>query len=82
VNHDLGGIITALYGEQLLHGFVLFLAALVGVKRLAQGEDSSSALRDAKLDLLSKYGEQVSPFYWAAFITVGETSTPIGIKQQ
>jgi tetratricopeptide (TPR) repeat protein len=25
---------------------------------------------------------QVSPFYWAAFIAVGETSTPIGIKQQ
>ncbi len=51
-------------------------------QRLAQGEDTSSALRDAKLDLLAKYGEQVSPFYWAAFITVGETSTPIGIKQQ
>lgn len=51
-------------------------------QRLAQEEDTSSALRDAKLDLLSKYGEQVSPFYWAAFITVGETSTPIGIKQQ
>ena len=39
-------------------------------------------LRNAKLDLLSKYGGQVSPFYWAAFIAVGETSTPIGIKQQ
>lgn len=51
-------------------------------QRLAQGEDTSSALRDAKLDLLAKYGEQVSPFYWAAFITVGEASTPIGIKQQ
>jgi CHAT domain-containing protein len=51
-------------------------------RRLAQGEDTSSALRNAKLDLLSKYGGQVSPFYWAAFIAVGETSTPIGIKQQ
>jgi CHAT domain-containing protein len=51
-------------------------------RRLAQGEDTSSALRNAKLDLLTKYGNQVSPFYWAAFIAVGETSTPIGIKQQ
>jgi hypothetical protein len=49
-------------------------------RHLAQGEDTSSALRNAKLDLLAKYGDQVSPFYWAAFIAVGETSTPIGIK--
>jgi CHAT domain-containing protein len=51
-------------------------------RHLAQGEDTSSALRNAKLDLLAKYGNQVSPFYWAAFIAVGETSTAIGIKQQ
>jgi CHAT domain-containing protein len=51
-------------------------------RRLAQGEDTSSALRNAKLDLLAKYGDQVSPFYWAAFIAVGETSKPIGIRQQ
>ena len=51
-------------------------------KRLAQGESVSSALRNAKLDLLAQYGDQLSPFYWAAFIPVGETSSPIGIKQQ
>jgi CHAT domain-containing protein len=51
-------------------------------RHLAKGEDTSSALRNAKLDLLAKYGDQVSPFYWAAFIAVGETSTPIGIRQQ
>ena len=51
-------------------------------QRMAQGEDTSSALRNAKLDLLAKYGDQVRPFYWAAFIAVGETSTPIGIRQQ
>jgi CHAT domain-containing protein/tetratricopeptide (TPR) repeat protein len=51
-------------------------------QRLGQGEDTSSALRNAKLDLLAKYGDKVSPFYWAAFIAVGEASTPIGIKQQ
>ncbi|MGA8504534.1 MAG: CHAT domain-containing protein [Candidatus Sulfotelmatobacter sp.] len=51
-------------------------------QRLAQGENTSSALRNAKLDLLAKYGDQLSPFYWAAFIIVGETSTPLGIKPQ
>jgi CHAT domain-containing protein len=51
-------------------------------QRMAQGEDTSSALRNAKLDLLTKYGDQVRPFYWAAFIVVGETSTPIGVRQQ
>ena len=50
--------------------------------RLGRGEDTGSALREAKLDLLAKYGEQVSPFYWAAFVAVGETAAPIGIKQQ
>jgi CHAT domain-containing protein/tetratricopeptide (TPR) repeat protein len=50
--------------------------------RLGQGEDTGAALRNAKLDLLAKYGEQVSPFYWAAFVAVGEASAPIGIKQQ
>jgi hypothetical protein len=29
--------------------------------RLGEGEDTGSALRDAKLDLLAKYGEQVRP---------------------
>jgi CHAT domain-containing protein len=58
-------------------------SALMGrfYERLAQDENTGSALRDAKLDLLAKYGDQVSPFYWAAFIAVGETSTHIGIKQ-
>jgi CHAT domain-containing protein len=51
-------------------------------QRLGQGEDTGSALRGAKLDLLAKYGEQVSPFYWAAFIAVGEVSTPVEIKQK
>ena len=48
--------------------------------RLAQGESAGSALRNAKLDMLDQYGDQLNPFYWAAFIPVGETSTPIGIK--
>jgi len=51
-------------------------------QRLAKGESASSALRNAKLDLLTQYGDQLSPYYWAAFIPVGETSNPIGIKQR
>jgi CHAT domain-containing protein len=61
-----------------------FASALMGqfYRHLAKGEDTSTALRNGKLDLLAKYGDQMSPFYWAAFIAVGETSTPIGIRQQ
>ena len=51
-------------------------------QRLALGEETSSALRGAKLDLLAKYGEQVSPFYWAAFVAIGDASTPIRIGAQ
>jgi CHAT domain-containing protein len=46
---------------------------------LAHGEDTSSALKNAKLDLLAKFGDQLSPYYWAEFVSVGETSTPVGI---
>jgi CHAT domain-containing protein len=49
--------------------------------RLAGGEATSSALRGAKLDMLTKFGEQLSPYYWAEFVSVGETSTPVGIAK-
>jgi CHAT domain-containing protein len=51
-------------------------------QRLANGEETNSALRGAKLDLLTEYGEQVSPFYWAAFVAIGDASTPIRIREQ
>jgi len=51
-------------------------------QHLAAGEDTSFALRNAKLDLLNEYGNQVSPFYWAAFIPVGEASRQIMINPQ
>jgi CHAT domain-containing protein len=44
---------------------------------LAQGEDKATALRDAKRDLLAKYGTQVSPYYWAAFVLIGDGGSPI-----
>jgi len=48
--------------------------------RLARGEPAASALRDTKLDLLAKFGDQLSPYYWAAFIGVGETFSPIQLQ--
>ena len=51
-------------------------------QRLASGENTSTALRRAKLDLLTKYGAQVSPFYWAAFVAIGDASAPVGIRKQ
>jgi len=51
-------------------------------QRLAVGESTSSALRGAKLDMLTRYGEQVSPFYWAAFVAIGDASAPIGIRER
>jgi CHAT domain-containing protein len=51
-------------------------------QRLAVGESTSSALRGAKLDMLTRYGEQVSPFYWAAFVAIGDASAPVRIREQ
>jgi CHAT domain-containing protein len=48
--------------------------------QLARGESSASALRKAKLDLLAKFGDQLSPYYWAAFIGVGETLSPVQVR--
>lgn len=47
---------------------------------LAQGEDKATALRDAKVDLLNKYGDQVSPYYWGAFVLIGDGGSPIPLN--
>jgi CHAT domain-containing protein/tetratricopeptide (TPR) repeat protein len=44
---------------------------------LAEGEDTSSALRHAKLDLLSQNGRRLSPYYWAAFVLIGDGASRI-----
>jgi CHAT domain-containing protein/tetratricopeptide (TPR) repeat protein len=44
---------------------------------LAEGDDLGHALRNAKLDLLARYGEQASPFYWAGFVIVGDATKTI-----
>lgn len=50
-------------------------------QRLAQGEPTGSALRNAKLDLLTRFAD-LSPYYWAAFISMGETFAPIQLRRQ
>jgi CHAT domain-containing protein/tetratricopeptide (TPR) repeat protein len=51
-----------------------FTAALVKqfYTNLKKGQDKGSALRQAKIDLLKKYGDQALPYYWAGFVMVGE----------
>jgi CHAT domain-containing protein len=38
---------------------------------LVGGVDKRVALRQAKLDLLTKFGDQALPIYWAGFTLVG-----------
>ena len=49
---------------------------------IAQGQDKAEALRQAKLDLLTEYGKQVPPYYWGAFVLVGDgaSSIPLGAQ--
>lgn len=43
---------------------------------IVEGQAKAAALRQAKLDLLAQEG-RVSPYYWGAFVLVGEGETPI-----
>ena len=50
-------------------------------RRLATGANKATALRDAKLELIKKFGSQAPPLLWAGFIIVGEGSNslmPVG----
>ena len=48
---------------------------------IAEGQPKAAALRQAKLDLLAQDG-RVSPYYWGAFVLVGEggTAIPLGAR--
>jgi len=47
---------------------------------IAEGQDKAAALRQAKLDLLAKYGRQVPPYYWGAFVLLGDGGSPIPLR--
>ena len=49
---------------------------------IAEGQDKAGALRQAKLDLLAKFGKQVPPYYWGAFVLVGDGGSPIALRVQ
>jgi CHAT domain-containing protein len=49
---------------------------------IAEAEDKAAALRQAKLDLLAKFGKQVPPYYWGAFVLVGDGRSPIPLRVQ
>jgi CHAT domain-containing protein len=49
---------------------------------IAEGQDKAASLRHAKMDLLAKYGRQVPPYYWGAFILVGDGGSPIPLGAQ
>jgi CHAT domain-containing protein len=49
---------------------------------IAEGQDKAGALRQAKLDLLAKYGKQVPAYYWGAFVLVGDGGSPISLGGQ
>src|SRR6185503_8190911 len=46
-------------------------------QHLADGFAKGAALRQAKIDLLKKFGDKALPIYWAGFTLVGDGSTPI-----
>jgi CHAT domain-containing protein len=46
---------------------------------IAQGKDKASALREAKLDLIVEYGAELSPYFWAGFILVGDGGSSIQV---
>jgi CHAT domain-containing protein len=49
---------------------------------IAEGQDKAAALRQAKLNLLAKYGREVPPYYWGAFVLVGDGGSPIRLNIQ
>jgi len=49
---------------------------------IVEGMDQASALRNAKLDLLAKYGKEVPPYYWGAFVLTGDGGSPIRLGVQ
>ncbi len=49
---------------------------------IAEGQDKAGALRQAKLDLLAKYGKDIPPYYWGAFVLVGEGGTAIPLGER
>ncbi|MCI0724183.1 MAG: CHAT domain-containing protein, partial [Acidobacteria bacterium] len=48
---------------------------------LGEEHDKASALRQAKIDLFKKYGDQALPYYWAGFTLQGEGASTVPVSQ-
>lgn len=48
---------------------------------LKNGQDKGSALRNAKIVLLKKFGNQALPFYWAGFTMTGEGASRLSLPK-
>ncbi|HEV3041192.1 MAG TPA: CHAT domain-containing protein [Candidatus Angelobacter sp.] len=46
-------------------------------EHLVAGQDKAGSLRQAKLDMLEKYGIDTPPYYWASFVIAGDGASPI-----
>ena len=49
--------------------------------RVAEGQDEGQALRQAKLDLVTEFGDQALPVFWAGFTLVGDGSNGIPLPR-
>jgi CHAT domain-containing protein len=49
-------------------------------RQLASGSDRATALHDAKLELLRRFGANAVPYYWAGFVLVGDSAGRIDLK--
>jgi len=58
--------------KNLMEGFYGYIKA---------GQPKDAALRQAKLDFIDHYSHDAHPFYWAAFIPIGDMS-PISFNEQ
>jgi CHAT domain-containing protein len=50
-------------------------------QRIVAGQDEGTALQEAKLDLLHKFGDSTPPFYWAGFTMVGDGARRVGLPR-
>ena len=48
-------------------------------RHLAEGYEKGLALRQAKIESVTEFGEQAVPFYWAGFTLTGEGNNPISL---
>ena len=49
-------------------------------QEMAKGRDKAMALREAKRNLLARFGTDALPYYWAGFTLVGDSFPPLELK--